>query len=340
MLHFEDFTPGETRDFGSHLLTKGEILAFARRFDAQDFHTDEEAARQSFAGGLIGSGWHSCAIMMRLIAHGFVLGSTSRGGPGVDEVRWLRPVRPDDTVTLRRYVLEARASRSMPEMGLVKFRFELINQHGQSVMDQVNWIMFTRRGHDHPAAPVIALAPALYVPPAVTSPLVAPLQPGDTASPRARWFEDVEIGARREIGLHCFTAEEIIAFAAPFDPQPFHTDAVAARASAFGALCASGWHTAAAWMMLTVAARKRGATPASGAAQPRLGTSPGVRNIAWRKPVFAGDVLSYASITTDKRATASRPEWGLVFHRNSAVNQHGEEVFSFDGCVFWERKPA
>ncbi len=336
MLFFEDFIPGETRDLGSHEMTKAELLAFARRFDAQDFHTDEEAAKASFAGGLIGSGWHSCAILMRLIAEGFILQSTSRGGPGVDEVRWLRPVRPGDVLRLRRHTLEAKPSRSKPEMGLVKFRFELINQQGEVAMDQVNWIMFTRRGFAHGTEPVADIAPALYTPPAAVS---LPIPPATSALTPRRWFEDVAPGQRRELGSYRFTESEILAFARPFDPQLFHTDPQAAPRTAFGALCASGWHTCAVWMMLMVEARKRLAPWEGKGPAPRVGTSPGVRNLAWRKPVFVDDVLTYVSETVSTRPSASRPGWGLVFHRNSAVNQHGEEVFAFDGCVFWERKP-
>jgi acyl dehydratase len=337
MLFFEDFTPGETRDFGSHEMTKAELLAFARRFDAQDFHTDEEAAKASFAGGLIGSGWHSCAILMRLIAEGFILGSASRGGPGVDEVRWLKPVRAGDVLRLRRHVLEAKPSRTKPEMGLVKFRFELINQLGQVAMDQVNWIMFTRRGFDHGTEPVAGLPPASYEPPAALS---LPIPPQGVALTPRRWFEDVAPGQRRELGSYRFTESEILAFARPFDPQLFHTDPQAARRTAFGGLCASGWHTCSIWMMLSVAARARLAPWQGAGPAPRVGTSPGVRNITWKQPVFVDDVLTYSSETVHKRPSASRPGWGLVFHRNSAVNQNGEEVFSFDGCVFWERWPG
>jgi acyl dehydratase len=335
MLFFEDFTPGETRDFGSHAMTKAELLAFSRRFDAQDFHIDEDAAKHSFAGGLIGSGWHSCAIMMRLMAEGFILGSASRGAPGIDEARWLRPVRPGDVLTLRRHILDAKPSRSKPEMGLVHFRFELINQLGQIAMDAVNWVMFTRRGHPHDAAHPAPLAPALYTPPAALS---APIPPENAAFTPRRFFEDVQPGQRRELGSFRFTKEEILAFARAFDPQPFHVDQEAARSSSFGALCASGWHTAGVWMLLMVEARHRIAPWREAGPPPRLGTSPGFRNLVWRKPVFVDDVLTFVSDISDKRVTASRPDWGLVFHRNSAVNQQGEEVFSFDGCVFWERR--
>jgi acyl dehydratase len=168
--------------------------------------------------------------------------------------------------------------------------------------------------------------------------LSLPIPPPDGPLTPRRFFEDVEPGQRRELGSYRFTEAEILAFARPFDPQVFHTDPEAAARSAFGGLCASGWHTCAVWMMLMVEARHRLAPWQGEGPPPRIGTSPGVRNLVWSKPVFAGDVLTYCSVTTGTRASASRPDWGLVFHRNSAVNQRGEEVFSFDGCVFWERR--
>jgi acyl dehydratase len=335
MLFFEDFSPGETRDFGSHEMTKAEIIAFASRFDPQDFHTDEEAAKASFAGGLIGSGWHSCSIMMRMMAEGFILGSASRGAPGIEEVRWLHPVRPGDVLTLRRHILDAKPSRSVPAMGLVRFRFELVNQRGEIAMDAVNWIMFTRRGFPHGPMPDQLLAPALYVPPVTLSP---PIPPVSAALTPRRFFEDVQAGQRRELGSFRFTQDEILAFARPFDPQPFHLDAEAAKQSAFGGLCASGWHTVGIWMLLMMAARERLSPWAGEGPPPRLGTSPGFRNLLWKKPVFAGDVVTFISDIAQTRITASRPDWGLVFHHNTGVNQHGEEVFAFDGCVFWERR--
>ncbi len=116
-------------------------------------------------------------------------------------------------------------------------------------------------------------------------------------------------------------------------------DEAAARASLFGRLAASGWHTAAVWMAAMVAHRKRQIAATNGRPA-RLGPSPGFRNLRWSKPVLAGDRITYVSEIADKRPSASRPDWGLFFHRNTGVNQHGEEVFSFDGCVFVERRPG
>jgi acyl dehydratase len=116
-------------------------------------------------------------------------------------------------------------------------------------------------------------------------------------------------------------------------------DEVAARSSLFGGLAASGWHTASVWMATMVLHRNRqiAATPGRPA---RLGPSPGFSNLRWTRPVLAGDRITYISEVAGKRESASRPQWGLFFHRNTGINQRGEEVFSFDGCVFVERKPA
>ncbi|MGX5735124.1 MaoC family dehydratase [Bosea thiooxidans] len=336
MLQFEDFIVGETVSAGSIAVSQEDLVAFAERYDAQDFHTDPEAAKASFVGQLIGSGWHSCALLMRLIAEDFLLDSTGMGAPGIDEIKWLRPVFPSDTLHARRTVLETKASRSRPEMGLVRFRFELLNQRDEPVMDQVNWIMFGRKGSGVAAQPAgnwLAHTPR-YERPLRESPLEAPAE----APEPARFFEELEIGRRYELGSFTFTPDEIVAFARSFDPQPFHMDEAAAASSSFGRLAASGWHTAALWMATMVSHRRRQLAATTGRPA-RLGPSPGFKNLRWSKPVFAGDRITYFSEIADKRESASRPQWGLFFHHNTGINQHGDEVFSFDGCVFVERQP-
>jgi acyl dehydratase len=154
------------------------------------------------------------------------------------------------------------------------------------------------------------------------------------------WFEEIAIGERREIGAHGFTAEEIVRFARAYDPQPFHIDAEAAKASQFGALCASGWHTAAIWMKLNVAdiaarAKAAGIDPAA-----VMGPSPGFQDLVWSKPVYAGDTIAFDSTVVEKRPLASRPAFGLVTHRNTGRNQAGQQVFAFTGHVFVRRRPA
>jgi acyl dehydratase len=335
MHYFEDFVVGEVVQAGKVSVSQDDIIAYASRYDAQDFHTDPEAAKHSFLGTLIASGWHSCSLLMRLLAESFILDSAGMGAPGIEEVKWLRPVKPDDTLQARRTVIEIRESRSRPEMGLVRFRFELLNQRDEPVLEQVNWIMFGRRGSDmaQPKGDWLAHPPR-YVPPATLSPLEAPA--GETGP--TRFFEEIEIGESHELGSFVFTAEEIVAFARAFDPQPFHLDEAAARNSSFGRLAASGWHTGSVWMAAMVSHRKRQVAAAAPGKAARLGPSPGFKNLRWSKPVYVGDRITFSSTVIDTRASASRPQWGLFSHRNAGVNQHGEEVFSFEGSVFVERR--
>lgn len=145
LLTFEDFPVGEVLSYGSHALTAQAIIAFARDYDAQPFHLDDEVARQTMLGGLAASGWHACALLMRLNCDGFLNAAASMGAPGVEEVKWLMPLRPGVVLSARRTTLEARPSKSRPEMGLVRFLFELIADGKDVIMTQKGTIMFGRR---------------------------------------------------------------------------------------------------------------------------------------------------------------------------------------------------
>lgn len=150
------------------------------------------------------------------------------------------------------------------------------------------------------------------------------------------FYDDIVIDAPVELGAHLFTAEEIIRFGRAFDPQPFHLDADAAKASLFGGLCASGWHTTAVFMKLNVrsmaAIAERRA--AEGLDRPLWGPSPGVRNIKWLRPVFAGDHISYRTTATAKRLSKSRPGWAVIDSHVDAATQEGKPVLGFDASVF------
>lgn len=144
-LWWEDFKVGEVVEMGSHTFDEPEIVAFGRQFDPQPFHTDAATASDSFYGGLIASGWHTCAVGMRLMCETYINRSRSMGSPGVDNIRWLKPVRAGDTISYRRQVLESRASRSRPDAGLVRSRWEAFNQDGELVLTMEGWGMFGRR---------------------------------------------------------------------------------------------------------------------------------------------------------------------------------------------------
>ena len=146
-IYFEDFADGDVAEYGPKIVTREEIIAFAAEFDPQPMHLDEEAARASMLGGLAASGWHSCAMMMRMMCDWFLHDAASWGGPGVDEVKWLKPVRPGDALMLRRTVASTRVSNSRPEIGFVKFDYEFINQARERVMTLTCTLMIARREH-------------------------------------------------------------------------------------------------------------------------------------------------------------------------------------------------
>jgi acyl dehydratase len=131
---FEDYVPGTTAEAGPVRVEESEVVEFARRFDPQPFHVDAEAAAAGPFGGLIASGWHTCALMMRLLADEYLSPVSSLGSPGVDELRWLRPVRPGDELVLRATVEEARVSRTKPDRGLVTTRVEMVDRGGEAVL--------------------------------------------------------------------------------------------------------------------------------------------------------------------------------------------------------------
>jgi acyl dehydratase len=132
--YFEDFTPGMALELGSYTITREDILTFARQFDPQPFHLDEERAKASLYGGLIASGWHTTAILMRLLVDGLLNESASMGSPGIDELRWLRPVRPGDTLHARYAVREATPSTRHADRGTVVSTCELLNQDDEVVL--------------------------------------------------------------------------------------------------------------------------------------------------------------------------------------------------------------
>ncbi|WP_309897113.1 MaoC family dehydratase [Archangium sp.] len=145
MRYFEDFQVGQVHELGSYVVPREEILAFARQFDPQPFHLDDEAGRQSIFGSIIASGWHTAAICHRLLVESLLKDSASMGSPGLDELRWLLPVKPGDTISARIEVLAVTPSRSKPDRGSLKTRMEVRNQRGEVVMTESATVLFRRR---------------------------------------------------------------------------------------------------------------------------------------------------------------------------------------------------
>ena len=142
---FDDFAVGEQFEFGAYVVSEDEIIDFARRYDPQPFHLDHEAAKASHFGGLVASGWMTSAVLMRLLCDHFIPRQSSMGSPGVDEVRWLKPLRPGDTVRARVEVTETRASQSKPDRGVIRCRHQLLNQHDEVVMSMHGMGMYKKR---------------------------------------------------------------------------------------------------------------------------------------------------------------------------------------------------
>lgn len=148
--YWEDFPVGKVREFGAYAVTADEIMEFARKYDPQPFHLSEEAGKASLFGGLCASGWHICAMAMRMMCDDFLLETASLGSPGLESIRWLKPVYPGDTLRVRSVVLEARPMESKPHVGLLRARWEILNQKSEEVAQMEGYSMYRRR---HPGKP-------------------------------------------------------------------------------------------------------------------------------------------------------------------------------------------
>lgn len=143
--YFEDYLPGEVYEFGSYAVTGEAIIEFAQRYDPQPFHIDPVAAAQSIYGGLIASGWMTGGIMMRMLVDNFISPLSSMGSPGIDELRWQKPVRPGDTLRVRVAVIEARRSQSKPDRGIILVQNECLNQNDEVVMSAKSMALYKCR---------------------------------------------------------------------------------------------------------------------------------------------------------------------------------------------------
>jgi acyl dehydratase len=141
--YFEDYVPGSVHEFGAINPSEEDIIAFGRLFDPQVFHTDPQAAKSGIYGGLIASGWHTASLMMREFVRFYLSRVANIGSPGVDELRWVLPVRPGDTLTLRVTITKTSRSRSKPDRGIVHSFIEVLNQNHEVVMSMkaVNFLL-------------------------------------------------------------------------------------------------------------------------------------------------------------------------------------------------------
>ena len=326
LITYEDIEVGATVRSGSIRLTREAIIAFAAMYDPQPFHLDEAVANASILGGLSASGWQTTAIGMRLLFDCLVKDAASMGSPGFDEVRWSRPVRPNDDLSLVVTVKGKRESASKPDRGFVEFELDMRNGADESVMIQRGPVIVQKRDAVQKGAPVPFELDTLSPEP----PLLA-ADPMLTAM-----FDEVLPGHDCELGTQLFTPEVITDFASLYDPQYFHIDAEAAKRSHFGGLIASGWQTAAFWMKHYIAARDRSAEARAALGLPVAvgGPSPGFTSIKWLRPVHAGQRVTYRMKIKDKRKIM-RDGWSLVMSENTGHLADGTTVFSFQGKMLW-----
>ncbi len=334
-IHHEDIEVGKPITFGNKLLSKEEIISFGQAFDPQPMHTDEEAAKLAPVGGLCASGWHTCALMMRMICDGPLKHTAGLGSPGVDEVRWTKPVRPGTVLSCRHVVTEKRDLASKPDVGLAKITIELLDESGE-VLCWWHTNQLTRKRNPGPPPP----APAGAKPARAKLTSLWDIGGPEMDPSKGLYFEDRPIGEITDFGSHTFGRDEIIAFARDFDPQPFHLDEAAAKASLFGGLCASGWHTSAIFIRNLITYRKfsRTGAPVPGERQPVYGPSPGFRDLRWPKPVFVGDTIQFRARISQKIDMKSRPNRGILVSDVQGRNQHGDVVFAVISQILIDRR--
>lgn len=143
--YYEDFLVGEVYDYGGRTVSAQDIIRFAREFDPQTFHVDPQAAKDTAFGGLVASGWHTSALAMRIMVDGLLKGAATMASPGIDEIRWLKPVRPGDTLRVRAEITDKIPSKTKPDRGLIKLRQTIRNQDGEVVMTMISMAFFQRR---------------------------------------------------------------------------------------------------------------------------------------------------------------------------------------------------
>jgi acyl dehydratase len=340
-LHHEDLAVGTQYLFPARVLTEEEIAAFTDAYDASPAPGQERpgACAPSPAPYLatsrapcLASPLHSCVLMMRMLCDGLLNATASLGSPGIDAVRWLRPVAAGEALRTRFTVQEKRDLASRPDVGISKVLVELLDAHGEPVTTWLtNQLVRRRRPGPVPNAP-----------PRRTQPSLASLwdgaEPG-APPPCDAFFEDCSVGATSDFGGHTFAEAEIVAFARRFDPQPFHVDAASAKASLFGALCASGWHTAAVLTGKLARARASGSAEAHarGARLPTVGPTLAWLDVRWPRPVYVGDRIVYRTRICEL-SPAERPDRGLVTRTVQGRNQRQEIVLAFTSLDLLERR--
>lgn len=312
-------------DLGEWVVSAEEITHFARQFDPQPFHLDERIAAASPLGGLAASGWHSLARLMRQKYDRYLIGIRSQGAPGVEEVRWRRPVLAGQVLRLRGRALEKRPMASRPDLGMIRHEFTITDAKGEVALSERHWLLVARAEPGPPPPPRAPRAPEPPVDHASTT-------PPEAASPDSLFADTTPLLQRQFLGEAVLTPEQIIAFARDYDPQPFHLSEEAGRQTHFGGLVASGWHTGALWMRKAIdlrygliASLPKAEQAAAIAAQ---GPASGIFDLEWRAPTRPGQVLRFYTMVTG-RETSRLPGWSALTLQNEVTDTAGRVLMRF-----------
>lgn len=315
---------GERLPLGTAVLGRDDIIAFASEFDAQVFHLDDNAAETTLLGGLAASGWHTCIAVMGLLQRTLDERALILDSIGADEIIWLKPVRPGDTLTAM-LTWGARSCGTCGERsGAFPVTVETINQNGDPVM---------RWGMDCLVRP--ATGGSCEPPRPADCPMRLP-RPARVKRKGLdcgiKFFEDVQPGDEIDLGVYRFTAEAIRDFRSRYDSAP-----QADRAAL--ALAASPWHLTAAWMQCIVGYYERHAQALQARRMPvpTLGPAAGLKHLRWHRPVRAGEMISYRAWAERKIEIASHRDWGLLVVGAQGVNEIGEAVVTFYPQMLLER---
>ncbi len=320
-LCWEDFSVGQTFHFGHNEISRDEIVRFARLYDPQPFHIDEQAAKLTMLDGLAASGWHVCTIFMRMLDEGLLSRCQSAGIDMIDEVQWRVPVRPNDQLRCRVTCLDMHPNSGKLGYGLCAFYCEVINSHAHTVMTwRLQLKLVSRDGIN---------AQCAAIPTSITRASSVTRRPKEHA---INYFEDVHPGDDIALGSYTLSLERIQAFKNNYGHQPIHPDAK------LGHVSASGWHLTSIWMQRLVQYYSREAhwLKSSGCEVPQLGPSPGVKNLRWHRPVYEGDTLNFSCWAERKIGMTSKPGWGLLYVGSDVYNQNRQRVLSFHAFLFLE----
>lgn len=318
---WEDFKVGQIFTFGQHEVSREDIITFARQFDPQPVHINEQAAKFTMLRGLAASGWHSCAIFMSMLQDGLLSRSRFAGTHEIEKIKWVAPVRPGDVLSGHVTCVGIAPVTGQPHLGLCSFDCETLNGSGHKVMSWRAHMYFERRGGEDCSSGVS--------PKPDRGSTVVRIQ-NDNA---LNFFEHVSLGDEIALGSYTFSAERIKAFNQVYGPHPAHFETKP------GQLSASGFHVTGAWMRRLIRyylheGQKR---RAAGYSVPQLGPSPGIKHLKWHSPVHAGDVLTFKCWAERKVEATSKAGWGLLHAGSEIYNQHGEVVVSFFAQLFLER---